>query len=265
MEILPTWSFYIFAGLIGACVGSFLNVCIQRLPYGESVVWPPSHCRRCSNKLSWWENIPLVSYLILRGRCRTCKGRISPIYFIVEAVSTALSIACWAYFLDIKQYLAYYFLLISPLIVITFIDLEHRIIPNIISIPGIIAGFGVRMVFAGKAFMLPAAIDSAIGVIVGGGFLYLVAMAYEKLKKQEGLGGGDVKLAAMLGAFFGWRAVIFILLMSSLLGSIIGLIFMIALRKNFKFSIPFGPFLSVAGLAYLFFGTTLINWYLGLF
>lgn len=264
MSSLPPWILYIFAGLIGACVGSFLNVCIQRLPYGESVVWPPSHCRRCGRKLKWWENIPLISYIALRGRCRSCKGRISPQYFIVELISTLLSIACWAHFQEVKFYLAYYLLLIAPLIIITFIDLEHRIIPNAISLPGIAAGFGVHMLMAGNPLYLDAAIDSAIGAAAGGGFLFLVALAYEKLKKCEGLGGGDVKLAAMLGAFFGWRAIIFILLISSLLGSVVGLIWILVTKRNLKFAIPFGPFLAVGGLIYLFFGTSLIRWYLNL-
>lgn len=120
------------------------------------------------------------------------------------------------------------------------------------------------MIFVGKSFMLQTAVDSAIGVLVGGGFLYLVAFAYEKVRKQEGLGGGDIKLAAMLGAFFGWRAIIFILLLGSLLGSIIGLIFIIAMRKGARFAIPFGPFLAASGITYLFYGPAIIGWYLGL-
>ena len=262
MEFMPSWLFYLFAGLIGACVGSFLNVCIQRLPYGESIVWPPSHCRRCEHRLSWWENIPLLSYLALRGKCKQCGGRISPQYFIVELLSTLFSLLCWAYFQDVKLYFAYYILLIAPLIVVTFIDLDHRVIPNSISLPGIVVGFGVHMLHAGKGQLAHAAIDSAIGVLVGGGFLFVVAFVYEKLKKQEGLGGGDVKLAAMLGAFFGWRAVIFILLTASVMGSVIGIALMIAYRKNMKFAIPFGPFLASAGIIYLFLGAQMIGWYL---
>lgn len=264
MESMPFWLFYLFAGLIGACLGSFLNVCIQRLPYGESIVWPPSHCRRCDHRLSWWENIPLLSYLALRGKCLQCKGRISPQYFIVEAIATIFSLVCWAYFQDVKLYFAYYVLLIAPLIVVTFIDLEHRIIPNSISLPGIAVGFGVHMLHMGKGQLLSAAIDSGIGVLVGGGFLFAIAFLYEKLRKQEGLGGGDVKMAAMLGAFFGWRAIIFILLTASVLGSVIGITLMLAYRKNMKFAIPFGPFLASAGIIYLFVGAQFIGWYLSL-
>ncbi len=256
--------YYLFAGIFGACVGSFLNVCIQRLPYGESIAWPPSHCRRCSRRLAWWENIPIVSYLMLRGRCRGCRGRISPIYPIVEVLSTLLSLACWHHLQDIPLYFAYFLLLVGPLIVVTFIDLEHRIIPNVISLPGIAAGFLVHMLESGQPFLAQAALDSTIGAVVGGGFLFVVAIAYEKLKKRDGLGGGDIKLAAMLGAFFGWRAVIFILLMASLIGSIFGIAAILIMRKKLTFEIPFGPFLSAAGLIYLFFGTALINWYLSL-
>lgn len=265
MSQLPSWLIYTFAAVIGLCIGSFLNVCIHRLPYGESVVWPPSHCPRCRKRISWWENIPVFSYIILRGRCRGCKSRISPRYFVVELLSAILSAACWFYFGDVKLYLAYYFLLIAPLIVVAFIDLEQRIIPNVISLPGIIAGFGTHMLVAGQPFLKLAAIDSAIGVLVGGGFLYLVAFSYEKLRGEQGMGEGDIKLAAMLGAFFGWRAIIFILLISSLIGSIVGLIWIAINRKGMKFAIPFGTFLSLGGIIHLFFGTRFINWYLSLF
>lgn len=265
MAHFPSWLFYMAAAFLGACVGSFLNVCIQRLPYGESVIWPPSHCRRCSRRLSWWENIPIISYLILRGRCRTCKGRISPVYVVVELLSLFLSVACWMYFQNVVLYAAYFFLLVAPLIVMAFIDLEHRVIPNILSIPGIAVGFGVHMLDAGAPFLAQAAVDSAIGTVVGGGFLFLVALAYERMRRQEGLGGGDVKLAAMLGAFFGWRAIIFILLMGSLMGSLVGLVIMIATKKNMRLALPFGPFLAGAALVHLFFGTRFITWYLGLF
>ena len=265
MTSLPSWLLYVFAGVLGACIGSFLNVCIHRLPYGESILWPPSHCPRCKRRLAWWENIPLVSYAALRGRCRSCKGRISPVYPLVEFIAAALSVACWWHFHEVKLYFLYYLLLTAPLIVVSFIDLEHRIIPDVISLPGIVAGVGTHVVVAGMPLAAEAVLDSAIGIIVGGGFLYLVAVTYEKLKKHEGLGGGDVKLAAMLGAFFGWRAVIFILLMSSVLGSAIGLILIAVFRKNFKFAIPFGPFLAAGGLIYLFFGVRIITWYLGFF
>jgi len=264
-SILPYWTYYIFAGLLGACLGSFLNVCIVRIPKEESIVWPPSHCRSCDHHISWWENIPIFSYVMLRGRCRVCHHLISPQYPIVELLSICLSVATWWCFHDIRHYLAYFFLFIAPLIVISFIDLAHRIIPDVISLPGIAAGFAINLLFAGHGRYYDAALDSVLGIIIGGGFLFIVATIYEKLKKIEGLGGGDVKLAAMLGAFFGWRASIFILLVSSVVGSIFGLILILIFKKNTKFAIPFGPFLAFGGLIYLFFGLRLINWYLSLF
>lgn len=262
---LPAWAYHLFAGLIGACVGSLLNVCIVRIPNGESIVWPPSHCRKCGHRISWWENVPVLSYIALRGRCRKCGEPISPQYLIVELLTILLSIATWWRFHDARYYCAYFFLLIAPLIVISFIDIAHRMIPDVISLPGILAGLAINVLLAGPNRYGAAAMDSVLGIFLGGGFLFIVAWIYEKIKKMEGLGGGDVKLAAMLGAFFGWRASIFILLASSVAGSVIGIVLIVILKKSTKYQIPFGPFLAVGGLAYLFFGQRLINWYLGLF
>lgn len=257
--------YYILSAILGACVGSLLNVCIVRIPREESIVWPPSHCRSCNHHISWWENIPIISYMILRGKCHECKRAISIRYPIVEVIATLLSVVTFWYLHDIKLYLVYFFLLISPLIVISFIDLEHRIIPNVISIPGIFAGIGINVIFAGRYGYYSSFLNSILGAVVGGGFLFLVAVLYEKIKKAEGMGGGDVKLAAMLGAFFGWKASIFILLMSSILGSLIGVILIVILKKNSKYAIPFGPFLATSALLYFFLGQQLINWYLNLF
>ena len=262
---LPVWAYYLFAGILGACVGSLLNVCIVRIPREESIVWPPSHCRRCDHRISWWENIPVISYLILRGRCRKCGAPISPQYIIVELLTILFSVAAWWRFHDVRLYCAYFFLLIAPLIVISFIDIAHRIIPDVISLPGILAGVAINVLLSGPKRYGEAALDSVLGILLGGGFLFVVAYLYEKVKKMEGMGGGDVKLAAMLGAFFGWRASIFILMVSSIAGSVIGLILIVILKKNAKYAIPFGPFLAIGGLVYLFFGLRLINWYLGLF
>jgi len=264
-SVFPNWVYYLLAGFLGACLGSFLNVCIVRIPNEESIVWPPSHCRSCDHPIAWWENIPVLSYIILRGHCRHCGHLISPKYLIVELITIGLSLATWWRFHDVRHYLAFFFLLVAPLIVISFIDLKHRIIPDVISLPGIIAGFGANALFASRGAYSHVLLDSALGVLMGAGFLYLVATAYEKLKKTEGLGGGDVKLAAMLGAFFGWRASIFVLLVSSVIGSFVGVILIIVMKKNVKYAIPFGPFLSLGGLVYLFFGQRLINWYLGFF
>lgn len=262
---MPEWFLYAVVVIAGAILGSFANVCIARLPVGESVVFPRSHCPRCGHRLSMWENIPLVSYVFLSGRCRRCRKRISVQYPIVELICICLSVLTWWRFQDTLKFLIYYCLLIVPLVVVTFIDLRHRIIPDVISIPGIFVGIGARTIFAGPGGYGWAALDSVGGGLLGGLFLFMVAFVYEKLKKQEGLGGGDIKLIAMLGAFFGWRAAILILVLSSLMGSVIGLFLIVILRKDVKYAIPFGPFLSAAGLIYLFVGEGIIFWYTGLF
>lgn len=261
---MPAWIMYVFAGLIGAVLGSFANVCIWRMPRGESIVRPRSHCPACGRKLAFWENVPILSYLILLGRCRSCKAIISIQYPIVEVICVALSLLAWWHFGEPLRYFVYLCLFFVPLVIVSGIDLGHMIIPDSISLPGIVVGALVHIFIDNNGTYLSAALDSAIGIIVGAGSLFIVAYAYEKIKKQEGLGGGDIKLIAMLGAFFGWRAAIFILFVSSFLGSIIGLILMIALRKNMKYAVPFGPFLAAAGMFYLFIGQPFLSWYLRL-
>ena len=263
-DFMPQWTLYVAAGLLGAILGSFANVCIVRLPKDESIVSPRSHCRSCDHVLSWWENIPVASYIFLLGRCRMCGARVSIRYPLVELICVGLSLLTWYFFLNPLYYLVYFCLFVVPLVIITFIDLEHRIIPNEISIPGIFVGIAVHTFLSGGVYWR-AALDSVIGLVAGGGILFLVAYVYEKLRKQQGLGGGDVKLMAMLGAFFGWQGVLFILLISSVVGSVIGIIFVVILRKDIKYAIPFGPFLAFAGMIYLFLGQKLIYWYLTLF
>lgn len=261
---MPPIIYYVFAGLFGACVGSFLNVCIHRLPRGYSVVKPRSHCPKCLKSIAWYDNIPIISYIILRGHCRYCGRLISPRYLIVELVTVALSVGLFAYYGDLTRYLIYFCFLVAPLIAVTFIDLEHRLIPDVISLPGVAAGVMARLAFAGPDWRATI-IDVVLGILVGGGFLALVGLGYEWLKKREGLGGGDVKLACMFGAFFGWKGVIFILLLSSVLGSLVGIILIAFLKKDLKYAIPFGPFLAMAAVIYLFLGEKVLNWYLGLF
>lgn len=265
LSFVPGWFLYVIAGLIGAILGSFSNVCIWRMPRNESVVWPGSHCPLCDHKLGVLENVPILSFVFLGGRCRKCKGRISLRYPLVELFSILLSLFTWWYFQDPITYLVYFCLLIIPLLIGSAIDVKHYILPDSITIPGIVVGFAVHTFLDGRGDYFIHALDSLLGIVIGGGVLYIVALVYEKLKKQEGLGGGDVKLIAMLGAFFGWRATLLILLMSSVMGSIVGLVMVIALRKNMKYAIPFGPFLALAGIVYLFAGERIIQWYLGLF
>ena len=260
----PIWILYLAAAIFGACVGSFLNVCIYRLPLGRSVVSPRSQCPRFGGMIHWYDNIPLLSYIVLQGACRHCKAKISPRYLIVELVTLLLSVATFAHFKSLPEYLIYFCFLVAPLLVVLFIDLEHRLIPDVISLPGIVAGAMARLAF-NHGPVTPVLIDIILGVLVGGGFLCIVGLGYEFLKKQEGLGMGDVKLACMLGAFFGWKAIIFILLLSSLLGSVVGIVLIVIFRKGLKFAMPFGPFLVAAAYVHLFFGEKILNWYLGLF
>ncbi len=264
MLALPEWLWMGFAGVFGAIVGSFLNVCIVRMPKDESVVTPRSHCPNCPHQLQWWENIPILSYVLLKGCCKGCKAKISMQYPFVEILTAAFSMLTWWWF-DPLPYAIYFLLFIAPLIVITFIDLKHYIIPDIISLPGIAIGFLVTLLFADDGLRIYLMIDRVLGVLVGGGGLFLIAWSYKKLKKQEGLGGGDIKLIAALGAFFGWKATIFIMMLSSVFGSVVGGLFLVLLKKDLKFAIPFGPFLAGAGICYLFIGRQLIEWYITLF
>ncbi len=263
LDVLPVWFLTIIAGLLGAILGSFANVCIWRMPRDESIVRPPSHCPRCGHRLAWWENVPVLSYLFLRGRCRTCRERISVRYPLVELFTILLSLLVWWWTGDPIDYLLYFCLLFVPLVIVTVIDLEHRIIPDEISLPGIPVGIAVHTITHASMGYGWAALDGLLGALVGGGVLFLVAFAYEKLKKQEGLGGGDIKLIAMLGAFLGWRAAILTLFAASLLGSIVGLILVLILRKGMKYAIPFGPFLVAGGMLYFFFGNNFLRWYAG--
>jgi leader peptidase (prepilin peptidase) / N-methyltransferase len=245
--------------LFGAIVGSFLNVCILRIPADESVVWPGSRCGSCKAPIAWYDNLPLVSWLLLRGRCRACGASISFRYFVVELLTALAAIAVYARFgLGFESFVA--FALTAAMIVITFIDLDHRIIPDVISLPGIVIGVVVSL---RHDLWFGALVDSVLGVLFGGGLLLVVALGYEKATGREGMGGGDVKLLAMIGAFLGWMSIPFTLLISSLTGSVVGLSLMWWTGSDSKYAIPFGPFLAAGALAYLFFGDELVRWYLG--
>ena len=252
------WFFIGFSFLIGASIGSFLNVCIARIPEKKSIVSPPSSCPKCGQGIKFYDNIPLLSYLILRGRCRQCKTFISPRYPLVELLTAILSVLLMMRFGPSISYLIY-FCLVAALVTITFIDLDHRIIPDIISLPAIPIGFLASFVLIQLAWL-----DSLIGILAGGGSLLLIAIIYEKLTGDEGMGMGDVKLLAMIGSFLGWEGVLFTIMASSLLGTVIGGGAMLISGKGRKFAIPFGPFLSLGAVLYILWGTQLIKWYLEL-
>ena len=245
----------IAAFILGAIIGSFLNVCICRLPKEESIVRPGSHCPQCKNPIRSYDNIPLLSYALLRGKCRHCGQPISLQYPIVEGI-TALS--SWILFVKFGPSLSYlfFFSFVAALIVITVIDLYHQIIPDVISLPGIGVGLLGSLVPVHLPFF-----DSLLGLLLGGGSLFVVATVYQWLFKREGMGGGDVKLLAMIGAFLGWKAVILTILLSSFIGSLVGISIMLVKGKDFKYAIPFGPFLSLGAVISLFYGEEVIRWY----
>jgi len=241
------------AGLFGLLVGSFLNVCIFRLPRDESIVWPASRCTRCNRSLDWYENIPVVSWLVLRARCRTCGERISWVYPIVE-LCTAVAFA-GVYGLHGPSLLGVARLIFAcSMIVLFVIDLEHRILPNVITLPGIVVGFAFSL------FAPPGWFDSLIGILLGGAVPFAIAEAYERLRGEEGLGMGDVKMLAMIGAFLGWKLMLLTLVLASFTGSIVGLAFL-ASGYGRKYALPFGTFLAVAGAVAAVAGDPMVSWY----
>ncbi len=264
IELIPKEVLIGLAAIFGALWGSFANVCIARMPDNKSIIYPRSHCPKCAHIISWWENIPIFSFIILRGKCRQCHNTISWQYPLIECISAGLAMLMWMHLNHPLPFFLYFMCFAMPLIIITFIDIKHYIIPDILSIGGIPVGFIVYMIIHHDQGILQAAIDSGLGIAIGFGFLFLIAWGYEKLKKQEGLGGGDIKLMGMVGAFLGWKAVIACLFISSILGSVIGLTLMAILKKNSQFMIPFGPFIAVSAMIYFFVGEPALVWYMSL-
>ena len=244
--------------LFGICVGSFLNVCIYRLPESKSIVHPRSMCPGCGTLIRFYDNIPILSYMLLRGKCRHCGARISFRYPVVEFISGIFAVGVfWKFGLGLESLI--YFTFIATLLVITFIDIDHQIIPDVISLPGI-------PLFFAASFALPSVswVESLVGILIGGGSLWLVAQLYYLLTRKEGMGGGDIKLLAMMGAIIGWRGVLFTIFTASAVGTIAGLLVILKAGKSMKLKIPFGPFLAIGAIAYIFFGPQLIAWYFNL-
>jgi leader peptidase (prepilin peptidase) / N-methyltransferase len=239
---------------LGLCVGSFLNVVIARVPEGRSIVSPGSACLRCSTPIAWYDNVPLLSFALLRARCRKCGEPISWRYPVVELVTGLLFVLALAergLTLDLIPAL----LLVSGLVAITGIDLDHQLIPDVISIPGIVVGLAVSTL-TGR----PGWLDSLIGVVIGGGIFLLIIVA-----SRGGMGGGDMKLGAMLGAFLGWKLALVAILIAILAGGVFAIAVLLLRRKGRKDPVPFGPFLALGGAVSLFWGESLLAWYLGTF
>ena len=247
-----------FVTLVGACVGSFLNVCVYRLPRHESVAWPASRCTHCGRSLSWYENVPVVSWLVLRGRCRTCRESVSWMYPAVE-IATALVFLSGYLLYGLTALAAVRVLFASALIVLFVTDLQHKILPNAITVPGIVVGFVCSL------FVEPGWRDSLIGIVIGGGVLFAIAEAYYRVRGQEGLGMGDVKLLGMIGAFLGWKLVLLTLVLASFAGSVAGGLLIVSGRGNMKYALPFGTFLAVGALVAAIWGMPIVDWYLGFY
>jgi len=240
----------LLGALLGLAVGSFLNVCIHRIPRKESIVYPASHCPACGHSIRAYDNIPLFSYLLLRGRCRYCGSQITYRYPVVEAaggLGFALLIGRFGLGLPTLLYLLFY----SVLLVLAFIDLEHQILPDVITLPGIPLGL-----FLGLFLPQGRLLSSAAGLLLGGGLFYLVAFL-----SRGGMGGGDIKLAAMIGSFLGWRQLLLTIFLATLSGSVVGILLLALKLKARKDPIPFGPFLSLGAFLSLLWGDLLIGWY----
>ena len=263
------WPLWTLAFAVGACIGSFLNVCIYRIPAEESVVHPRSRCPRCGTMIAWYDNLPIVSWALLRARCRGCQTPISARYPLVEALTGGLAILALARFGPEPLTLAL-FVFTAALVLITFIDIDHRFIPDEVSLPGIAVGLAVSLLPGGIGIW-----NAALGALLGGGILWLVAWGYERATGREGMGYGDVKLLAMIGAFLGWQAIPAVIVIASLTGSVAGLLAMFDARSRRRVSrverrfgpmavlvslrrasrrteIPFGPFLALGALVALY-------------
>ena len=252
----------LLAGLVGLTLGSFLNVVITRLPLEESVLAGRSRCPQCRKSLSWYDNIPLLSYVWLRGRCRSCGAAIPWRYPLVELAGGLMAVALWQAFPDKLLLLAYGPFSLA-LLALAVIDLEHRLLPDTITLPGIILGLLSSLVLPPLNFP-----EAAAGALAGGAFFYGIAWLYEKLAGRRGLGGGDIKMLAMIGAFLGVWALPVVIMVSAGLGTIVGLIQVLAQSPGNKgqwriHSLPYGPFLVMGAYCYLFWGERLLTWLTG--
>ena len=238
----------------GLVVGSFLNVCIYRLPRGQSIAWPASHCIACGRTLRWFENVPVIGWLLLRGRCRTCGERISVMYPAVELVTPVLFLVeYWQ--LGWQPLLAVRLVFACAMVVLFVVDLQHRVLPNVITLSGVVVGLGLSVVLE------PGWRDALIGALVGGGALLAIAEAYYRVRGEEGLGMGDVKMLAMIGAFLGWQLMLVTLLLASVLGSLIGVGLMALSRGDGKYALPLGSFLAIGAIASTVIGEPFVAWY----
>lgn len=243
--------------IFGSIVGSFLNVCIYRLPKGRSIIFPGSHCPNCSAPIHWYDNIPILSYIFLGGKARCCKAKISFRYFIVEVLTAAALLILYIYFGISVKFFAYS-ILVSGLIIATFVDFEIQEIPDEVSIGGLAAGLVFSIAFPcmlNETTRLSSFLNSFFGALAGGGMIYAMGMLGEFAFKKEAMGGGDVKLLAMIGSFIGWKLVILAFFIAPVFGGVVGIILKI---KEGKDTIPYGPYLSLAAIVAIFWGEKIL-------
>ena len=248
-----------FAFLFGLCIGSFLNVVIARVPAGRSIVHPGSACPQCGSAIVWYDNLPLLSYALLRARCRTCQASISWRYPAIEFTCGALFALAYLSFGPSSRLVAA-LIFLAGLVAITWIDLDHQIIPDVLSLPGIVLGLLLSLAPDGIGWK-----DAVIGTVVGGGLFVLIIVGSALVIGQPGMGVGDVKLGAMIGAFLGWKLVLLSILLSVLIGGPLAAALLATGRKGRKDPVPFGPFLALGGMISLFWGDALLAWYFGQF
>jgi len=284
-NLLPLPFFYIFAGILGAVVGSFLNVIIHRLPREESIVLPSSRCPSCGGTIAFYDNVPVLSYILIGGRCRSCKSHISARYPAVEAL-TALLFVLVAWHDGLTLALPFDLIFISAITALVFIDAEHMILPNAITYPGIVFAVVARLAIpyllgrphfddlemllngplAGMPLWAASLVGAFLGALIGGGSLWLMGWTWEKLRGIEAMGLGDVKMMFMVGAYLGWRLTILNIFVGVLSGSIIGMALMARQReRNMQMLLPFGVFLGIGAIVALLIGSYIVEWYAGQF
>lgn len=271
---------FVVVFLFGLVVGSFLNVCIVRLPREQSIVSPRSQCPRCRTLIRWYDNIPLVSFLALRGKCRSCGLPISWRYPLVELLNGLLYLWAFAAF-GLTGEAGVVMALCSALLVITFIDLDHQIIPDVITLPGMVIGllaaplfmsaleppmaFGLGRLVPSAGTYLTGFVNSLVGLVLGAAPLFIIGWLWEKLRKVEAMGGGDVKYMGMVGSFLGWKGAFLTIMLGALTGSIVGMTLIALKQHQMDRVIPFGPYLAFGTLLTLFYGADIIDWYFGFF
>lgn len=255
MPPLPPVIADVFVVAFGLLIGSFLNVCIHRLPLKQSIVFPASRCPHCGHELPWYENVPVLSYAALRGRCSSCRASISMRYPIIEAVTAALFLWHWWLFGWTPLFVVR-LAFACALVVLFAIDLEHQILPDAITLPGIIVGFVCSL------FLPPGPLMSLAGMLAGGGILWLIAEIWFRVRKVDAMGFGDVKMLAMVGAFLGIKLVVLVFVLSSILGGIVGAVLIGIRRADMATRVPFGTMLAVASLVASLYGDAILGWYL---